>query len=347
MSVSLIALPVVAQQPKIECGDQVAIAGTIKDEDGAPLPDAVVSVEGKAVAAVTQPDGRFELRCLGGTGPLKVRVARDKYDALGFVLDAPTIATVNVSLTMLLSPVRADTAVPVAPAAPATLTSRRAGASVVTGVVRDQGRNPLPGVRVELLGVPYVAVSDPNGRFRIQDVPFGPYLIRIRKVGYAAQMFTLQLQSRDPAELEVTLAKAAGLDTVRVVAKDDRFDRLRTFYERKERGIGGQFIEEAEIRSRRPFNMSDLLRGRPSVLVSRDAEGNAQVYGRNIHITGGYCPMALFLDGVPLNRLDGYIDRYVPIDAVKAIEIYPNAVAVPMEFQRSASGCGAVVVWTR
>lgn len=350
------------QQKPSECTDQVGVTGRVRDEDGNPVVDAVVTVLGRPAASTTQSDGRFELRCLGGVGELRLSVDHPKFELLRFALQAPAIATVDISLTLIeLMPgqKREPEPPPAAPEPPADgsvtigrtaapVNFTRPGTSGIIGQVQDDNGTPVAGVRLEFMGSPYFTFTDPAGRFRLGNVPLGPYLVRVRKIGYAPQLFSLQLNSKDVADLSIRLSKATGLDTVRVIAqKDFRADRLRGFYERKEKGFAGQFIEEKEIRDRRPFNMSDLLRGRPSILVSRDQNGGTVVFGRNIHIVGGFCPMALFIDGVPLNRLDGYIDRYVPIDAVKAIEIYPTATQVPMEFQRQESGCGAVVVWTR
>ena len=218
----------------------------------------------------------------------------------------------------------------------------------IRGLVRDDAGQPLRGVRLELMGSPVSVMTDPEGRFAFPNVPFGPYLVRVRRIGFEPQLFTLRVGSTETNDLDVRLSKATGLDTVKVVAKDPRADRLRGFYARKAAiTTTGHFIEEEEIRNRKPFNTSDMLRGRAGLLVSRDNQGQTVVFGRNMHIVGGWCPMALFVDGVPFNRLDGYIDRFVPVDNVKAIEVYPSAVSVPTEFQRQMSGCGAVVVWTK
>lgn len=222
------------------------------------------------------------------------------------------------------------------------------GSGFIRGIVRDDAGQPLRGVRLELMGSPVSVMTDPEGRFAFPNVPFGPYLVRVRRIGFEPQLFTLRVGSTETNDLDVRLSKATGLDTVKVIAKDPRADRLRGFYSRKASiTTSGHFIEEEEIRNRKPFNTSDILRGRAGLLVSRDNQGQTVVFGRNMHIVGGWCPLALFVDGVPFNRIDGYIDRFVPVDNVKAIEVYPSAVSLPTEFQRQMSGCGAVVVWTK
>jgi hypothetical protein len=53
------------------------------------------------------------------------------------------------------------------------------------GVVIDEGGGPLAGAVVSALGsTTAFAVSDPEGRFALRDLPFGPYLVRAHLQGY-------------------------------------------------------------------------------------------------------------------------------------------------------------------
>ena len=53
------------------------------------------------------------------------------------------------------------------------------------GVVIDQSGEPLPGAVVSALGsTTAFAVSDPEGRFALRDLPYGPYLVRAHLQGY-------------------------------------------------------------------------------------------------------------------------------------------------------------------
>ena len=56
---------------------------------------------------------------------------------------------------------------------------------IVHGVVRDDNGQPLAGVLVSAFGSTSVfAVSDPEGRFALRNIPYGPYVVRAHLQGY-------------------------------------------------------------------------------------------------------------------------------------------------------------------
>ena len=70
------------------------------------------------------------------------------------------------------------------------------------------------------------------------------------------------------------------------------------------------------------------------------------VFGRNL--TGaGYCAMGVLIDGVFVSTTGMSIDQLANTQDVRAIEVYKTGPAVPAEFQRRETDCGAVVIWTR
>ncbi|MGH8432566.1 MAG: carboxypeptidase-like regulatory domain-containing protein, partial [Solimonas sp.] len=71
------------------------------------------------------------------------------------------------------------------PHPPAVVHSAATPQAVVDGVVLDDAGRPLAGAVVSAFGPPAVfAVSDPEGRFSIRSVPYGPYVIRAHLQGY-------------------------------------------------------------------------------------------------------------------------------------------------------------------
>ncbi|MGH7725049.1 MAG: TonB-dependent receptor [Candidatus Eiseniibacteriota bacterium] len=55
----------------------------------------------------------------------------------------------------------------------------------ISGVVRERGKGPLPGVTVIVEGTRFGAIADDQGRYTIINVPAGSYTLRGRIVGYA------------------------------------------------------------------------------------------------------------------------------------------------------------------
>jgi hypothetical protein len=352
----------------------VRIEGVVVDSLGRPVARAIVVPRATERGVITDSAGRFAADGLP-LGESIVDVSGEGHESMSFQVVAPTGATVHVRVTLMPAapPSVVSSVVPVLPsggtpsvlpAAPAATSAtgapmllhppdsgvrtfpRNARSSIV-GRVLDANDRPVYAATVQAMSSPYLARSDSSGAFRLTNLPLGPYFLRVRKVGYEPLILTVQLRTTDSADVDLRLLPAsAGLDTVRVLARDPgRGDRLKGFNERR-KVLAGTFIDEAEINRRVPYQLSDLLRGKPSVTVSNDGSGRQQLFGRNISISGGYCPMGLMIDGQFLNGTNGYMD-FVEPNQVKAIEVYTSGPSVPSEFQRRQTDCGLVVVWTK
>ncbi|MBL0937340.1 MAG: carboxypeptidase regulatory-like domain-containing protein [Gemmatimonadaceae bacterium] len=231
---------------------------------------------------------------------------------------------------------------------------RRPGspANLLTGRVISTGGEPVARAQITALGTNHLTMTDSAGRFFFRDLEAGPYFMRARKVGFEPVVFTATLASIDTLDAAVTFTPfvagaGTNLDTMRVTADYDRMSRrLRGFEDRKAR-LYGVFIDREEIAMRKPQLLSDLLRGRNQIMVQRNGAGETQIFGPRLSIMAGYCPMALIVDGTLVNTIEGRLDNMVPIDMVAAVEVYPRGTAVPSEFQRAGTDCGAVIVWTR
>ncbi|MGH9420563.1 MAG: carboxypeptidase-like regulatory domain-containing protein, partial [Thermoanaerobaculia bacterium] len=61
-----------------------------------------------------------------------------------------------------------------------------AGATIF-GLVRGENALPVEGAEIRLSAGPPTAVSDSSGRFRINSLPLGTFVLHVRKIGYTAQ----------------------------------------------------------------------------------------------------------------------------------------------------------------
>jgi hypothetical protein len=157
------------------------------------------------------------------------------------------------------------------------------------------------------------------------------------------------------------------------------------FYRRlQERSLGagtGHFIMPDDMARRHPNQITQMLQALPGVSVvamgfDRAGQGSVPV-GR-----GGSCTLGLVLDGQRVEysgsssaqtlriqskqtqiakgqtREDAIgggdiksgamtFDQLINPSDVRAIEVYPTAVGVPLEFASHTRGCGLVVVWTK
>jgi hypothetical protein len=162
------------------------------------------------------------------------------------------------------------------------------------------------------------------------------------------------------AGVSIALATAAPtLDTVRTraVAELD----LAGFESRRVSGNGGKFITATEIEQQNPSRLSQVLTGVPGIIVARDTR-STYMQEMNVisHRSLGSsplnpqgCEVSFFVDGmlVPDGAKEfmgpGGIDVAVLPRDVLGIELYLGFANVPPAFQRSKSGCGTVLIWTK
>jgi TonB-dependent receptor-like protein len=190
------------------------------------------------------------------------------------------------------------------------------------------------------------------------------------------------------AELAGAQDKPQPLPAVPVTASTElvRSAKLREFDRRRSNGIG-RFLTEADLEKDQYRKLSDVLRKLPGITFARakstpgvsplaefavSSRGSATI--QNVSpIFGKNCPIAIWLDGVPVYRgLDravaprafgsstppppatpGRIDE-PPFDInsimtqhIAAIEFYAGPATMPPELNATQGTCGALVIWTK
>ena len=81
-------------------------------------------------------------------------------------------------------------------------------------------------------------------------------------------------------------------------------------------------------------------------LVRMSRTANRASFG-NAKERGG-CPPLFFLDGRYMGTVDETdIDQVLSVSVIEAVEAYGSAATMPVEYNRTGSACGVIVVWTR
>ena len=232
-------------------------------------------------------------------------------------------------------------AVPVGPIAAQEEAERRT-AELIGQVVSASTGLPIEGATVQFMGRVAGAITDAEGNFRVPNAPAGKDSLEVRFIGYEPSYAVLELQPDVTTRVTLTLSRTVVriADLTVEVRQTRRARNLTGFAERMEKGFG-TFYTPREIRTRNPRLPSDLLRGEPSVSVGRIEYGRAEVYlGQGARLG---CPPALYLDGMYQSGMQ-FDD--LPKEDLGAVEVYKRDVETPMEFMRTGSTCGAIVVWT-
>jgi hypothetical protein len=220
------------------------------------------------------------------------------------------------------------------------------GNAVVTGRVVNAGGQPVVGARIDVLGTPGATLSKENGEFQIAGLPSGTQSLVVRQIGFAPEERAVELSTRAPAEITVTMARPATmLNTVVVKAdRDVGLERIG-FTQRKKMG-GGYHIDGDQIAKRAPNMLTDLFRTVPGLRVVPSGNGIDYTVESARQVTGN-C-VRYYIDGAPFEAVfPGDIDRMMPPNEIAAVEVY-NGISVPAQFQAAGqSSCAAIVIWSK
>jgi hypothetical protein len=219
--------------------------------------------------------------------------------------------------------------------------------AVLAGVVRDSSGRPIPGVEVRMVGFDAETRTNDSGGFRMSGLPLGRATVSVRRMGFGPTTTEVRLRSGRTDSLVFVLTAVAAI-LPGMLVEDERMKLshrlLAGFWERRERGFGS-FVTREQIEKREARDFVDLVRTIPSVKVSTMSNGRSAIRF-NRSIVGKDCPPQFFVDGMRIEN--GSPDEFVP-DDVEAIEIYPGAATLPVQFapRPMTYTCGAVVIWTR
>ncbi|MDX1393538.1 MAG: TonB-dependent receptor [Gemmatimonadota bacterium] len=218
----------------------------------------------------------------------------------------------------------------------------RSPATVIGQVVNSTTGLPVDGAVVTLLGSTYGAITDSLGNFRIPQTWAGRDTVEVRFIGYEPSKTVIDIAPNEITRVTLLLSQTVVrvADLVVEVRQTRRSRNLQAFVERMDRGFG-EFFTPRDIRNRNPRLPSDLFRGVQGVQVGPIRYGKAQVtIGRGTRLG---CSPAVYLDGVYQAGMD--VDD-IPAEDLGAVELYKSMTDTPMEFMRSSSTCGAIVIWT-
>lgn len=237
----------------------------------------------------------------------------------------------------------------------------RRPAKLLVWVISAETGVPLEGSRVAMtLRRDNGVITDSVGRAFLRGLEPRLDMLTVRRVGYVARSFALELQPQDSLELTVVLNLAAVvLDTVVTTGVGASTVLAPGFNGRKKQG-NGHFLDRAEINRRSIPTLPELLRTVPGLRLESAPQGGRWLRSARAGLTHD-CPMMLYVDGVEVasetttismirgrrvvQRGTSIFDS-IPPEMIEALEVYTTS-NVPAQFNRGDSGCGVVVMWMR
>lgn len=214
----------------------------------------------------------------------------------------------------------------------------------VAGIVRDSSGVGIAGAEVNITGTNLRAHTNPQGQFRLTNVPAGTVSVGVRRLGFFPAIASIVVGPNEAAAMAVIVTPLAQALATVVVRGDRRFEdhgRLAGFYQRRSRSPGGHFITRDQIDQRNPSQLTDLFRSVPGARIYSSTFNNV------VRFRGMRCAPLVWLDGFPATAAEFDLDALNPY-IVEAIEVYLGVATVPPEFRwvRGGGSCGAIVIWT-
>ena len=164
---------------------------------------------------------------------------------------------------------------------------------VFTGaVITDSLGTPLENAEVTLTDINRTVITNQRGAFRMSDIPVGPHLVSVRKVGHAPMMTSMNFAANRTVEQRVLLPKATTLASVNVTAFGS--GAPAAFEARRKNGLG-RYLTPEQLERQSERRLSDVLTTVPSVTIVNGHGSSGWIVGKRapLHIkprgTGPAC----------------------------------------------------------
>jgi hypothetical protein len=233
----------------------------------------------------------------------------------------------------------------------------------IVGVFDGQTFQPVAGAEVSDVMVGTKSLTSSTGNVSLFFLPLGASLVRIRKVGYEAQTFMVSITPQDSSPISVVLNHVTELPTVVTTDSAAHYisPALKGFEERRRAHGGGYFITDSVLRKEEDRPLPDVIRTHvPGVNVVQLGPNSAVlISGRGPStkaMIGGSksCYPDVYLDGVALAPASASASASVAVNIgqfltteLGAVEFYAGGATLPVQFNHTSSGCGALLLWTR
>jgi outer membrane receptor for ferrienterochelin and colicins len=178
-------------------------------------------------------------------------------------------------------------------------------AQVLRGtVVQKDTKAPLAAVNVFLKDTKYGTITDSLGYFEIKGLPFGGYVLEVRRVGFKTNTYVLAVEGDEPVTLKVELEEEPVMvEGVEVSGDAEKAHRLST--------VGKTIITSEQIKRTGTKSLSTFLKSRyPGLFPSY----TRRAYER--------LQFVLYVNGTLVQYTADVIDSMIDVEQVDYVEVY-------------------------
>ena len=205
----------------------------------------------------------------------------------------------------------------------------------IQGNVIDERGNHLPFTLVSLNGTGKAAVTDTTGRYRIQNISPGRYLVGITRIGYKPQENSVELLPGQVQQLDFIMEEdVTQLEQVEVTAKSESEELKET----------GYAVEVVEVKERKNLtsDINQVLKSTAGIHI-RETGGVGSGFRLSLNGLSGN-QIRYFIDGVPMENFGSALTlNNYPVNLIEKIEVYKGV--VPVSLGADALG-GAINITT-
>ena len=225
--------------------------------------------------------------------------------------------------------------------------------SIAGRVMSAETKAPIAGAVVTVHRQERQATTDSLGRFSLRDVTAGTVFLITRSPGFKTDTARVDVFPDESISRDVALQRS-GTTLGEVVVREEPVSllsaKLRGFEERRRTAAGGRFLDSTVIRKWESRRTGDLLSTIPG-LVTRQSGSAFVMAGRAIarpFAQPARCFLDIYLDGNPLAIANTPFDvNTISLTRVVAIEVYSGTATRPAPYDKTVSGCGVLLIWTK
>ena len=221
-------------------------------------------------------------------------------------------------------------------ALPATGSAQNAS---VTGRVTDPSGHALSGATVRIQELGRGAVTDHDGRYRLERIPAGSYTLVAEYIGYESGGALVQITTGDPVIQNLVLeANPIALEEIRVYGRLTR-GQAEALNEQKNSPNLKYVVNEEQFDRYPDINAAETVQRLPGVSIARD-----QGEGRYVQVRGmGEQLNSLTMNGIRIPSIGRFAERSVELDVIQSSLIEEITVTKALRPDLDADALGGVV----
>ncbi len=208
--------------------------------------------------------------------------------------------------------------------------------SGIEGVVLDANKQPLPFASVSLKNTPKGAATDLNGRFKLENIEPGTYILQAQSLGYNGSEITVEADRGEIVKLTVILYESSiDLQEVQVEGKSKARQVRETPFAITSVDVGQLHNSNQDI---------NLVLNKTTGLLVREEGGLGSGFNFAINGLSGR-QIKFFIDDIPLVSAGTSLSlNNIPVNLIERAEVYKGV--VPVHLGSDALG-GAVNIITK